>query len=61
MRVAGERVRQTRLVQTARFVVAVEVEAVVPPDDPSEPCDETETVQLLRRSASTPTAATWTG
>jgi hypothetical protein len=29
-------------------VVAVEVEMVIPPDDPSEPCYEAETVQLLR-------------
>jgi len=29
-------------------VVAVEVEAVIPEDDPSEPCYEAETVQLLR-------------
>ncbi|MBX9583394.1 MAG: hypothetical protein K2X87_24085 [Gemmataceae bacterium] len=49
MRIAGERVKRTRLVRTARFVVAVEVEAVIPPDDPSEPCDEAETVQLLRQ------------
>jgi hypothetical protein len=48
MRVAGERVKRTRLIQTARYVIAVEVEAVIPPDDPSEPCYEAETVQLLR-------------
>jgi hypothetical protein len=29
-------------------VVAVEVEMVVPVDDPSEPCYESETVNLLR-------------
>ena len=29
-------------------MVAVEVEMVVPLDDPSEPCYESETVQLLR-------------
>jgi hypothetical protein len=29
-------------------VVAVEAEMVVPVDDPSEPCFESETVQLLR-------------
>jgi hypothetical protein len=28
--------------------VAVEVEMVIPPDDPSEPCYEPETVQLLK-------------
>jgi len=48
MRIAGERVKRTRLIQTARYVVAVEVEAVIPLDDPSEPCFEAETVQLLR-------------
>ncbi|MCY3019281.1 MAG: hypothetical protein NTW87_09680 [Planctomycetota bacterium] len=40
--------RRTRLVQTEKYVVAVEVEMVIPPDDPSEPCYEAETVQLLR-------------
>jgi hypothetical protein len=45
---AGERVKRTRLVQTDRYVVAVEVELVVPPDDPAEPCYEAETVRLLR-------------
>lgn len=48
MRIPGRRVSRTRLVQTERFVVAVEVELVVPDDDPSEPCYESETVQLLR-------------
>jgi hypothetical protein len=37
-----------RLIQTEKFVVAVEVEMVVPIDDPSEPCYEAEMVQLLR-------------
>lgn len=49
MRIPGERVKRTRLVQTDRYVVAVEVEAVIPPDDPGEPCYEAETVQLLRQ------------
>jgi hypothetical protein len=49
MRVAGERVKRTRLIQTDRYVVAVEVEMVIPPDDPSEPCYEAETVRLLRQ------------
>ncbi len=48
MRIAGKRIKQTRLVQTERYVVAVEVEMVVPTDDPSEPCYESETVQFLR-------------
>jgi hypothetical protein len=48
MRIPGNRIKRTRLVQTDRFVVAVEVEMVVPPDDPSEPCYESETVELLK-------------
>lgn len=48
MRVAGERIKRTRLIQTDRYVVAVEVEMVVPPDDPGEPCYEAETIRLLR-------------
>ena len=48
MRIPGVRVKRTRLVQTERYVVAVEVELVVPADDPSEPCYESETVQFLR-------------
>jgi hypothetical protein len=49
MRIEGERVKRTRLIHTDRFVVAVDVELVVPKDDPSEPCYEAETVQHLRR------------
>ena len=48
MRIAGKRIKRLRWVHTERYVVAVEVEAVVPVDDPSEPCYESETVQLLR-------------
>ncbi len=48
MRISGKRVLRTRLVRTRDFVVAVEVEAVIPPDDGTEPCYEAETVQLLR-------------
>ena len=40
--------RRTRLIQTEKYVVAVEVEMVIPPDDPSEPCYEPATVKLLR-------------
>jgi hypothetical protein len=36
------------LVQSEKYVIAVEVEMVVPEDDPSEPCYESETVQFLR-------------
>ncbi|MEK7269547.1 MAG: hypothetical protein AAB215_01245 [Planctomycetota bacterium] len=48
MRIPGKRVARTRLVRTPRFVVAVDVEAVIPEDDPAEPCYESETVRLLR-------------
>ena len=47
MRIPGKRFKRTRLIQTSEFVVAVEVEMVVPGDDPSEPCFEAETVQFL--------------
>ena len=48
MRIAGERFKRTRLIQTDKYVVAVEVEMVIPVDDPREPCYESETVELLR-------------
>jgi hypothetical protein len=48
MRIPGQRVKRTRLIQSDKYVVAVEVEMVIPVDDPSEPCYEAETVQLLR-------------
>ena len=48
MRIPGQRIKRTRLVQTEKYVVAVEVEMVVPLDDPSEPCYESETIELLR-------------
>jgi hypothetical protein len=49
MRIPGERIKKTRLVRAGRFVVAVEVEAIIPEEDPSEPCYEAETVNLLRQ------------
>lgn len=51
MRIEGKRIPRTRLIQRGRFVVAVEVEMVIPPDDPSEPCYEAETVEFLREVA----------
>ncbi len=48
MRIPGERIKRTRFIQTEKLVVAVEVEMVIPVDDPSEPCYESETVQLLK-------------
>ena len=48
MRIPGERVKRTRLIQTEKYVVALEVELVIPVDDPTEPCYEAETIELLR-------------
>ncbi len=48
MRIPGERIKRTRLIQSEKYVVVVEVEMVIPVDDASEPCYESETVQLLR-------------
>ncbi|HYV39106.1 MAG TPA: hypothetical protein VE988_25695 [Gemmataceae bacterium] len=43
--------KRTRLVQSDKYVVAIDVEMVVPEDDPSEPCYESETIKLLREVA----------
>jgi hypothetical protein len=51
MRIEGKRVAKPRLIQRGRFVVAVDVEMVIPPDDPSEPCYEAETVEFLKEVA----------
>ncbi len=48
MQIAGKRIKKTRLIQTEKYVVAVEVELVIPADDPTEPSYEAETVKLLR-------------
>jgi hypothetical protein len=48
MRIPGQRIKRTRLIQTEKYVVAVEVEMVIPVDDPSEPRYESETIQLMR-------------
>jgi len=47
MSIPGRRIKRTRLIQAEKFVVAVEIEMVVPVDDPAEPCYEAETVQFL--------------
>lgn len=49
MSLAGKRVKRTRLVRTDDYVVAVEVEALIPDADPSEVCFEPESVELLRQ------------
>lgn len=49
LNIPGRRVKRTRIVRTDRFVVAVEVEAIIPDADPSEPCYEPAVVELLRQ------------
>lgn len=49
MNLPGKRVKRTRLVRTDDYVVAVEVEALIPDADPSEACFEPQTVELLRQ------------
>jgi len=51
MCIPGKRLKRTRLIHTDRYAVAVEVEMVIPVDDPGEPCYEAETVQFLREVA----------
>jgi hypothetical protein len=48
MQIPGERIKTTRWIHSDRYVVAVEVEMVIPPDDPSEPCYESETIRWLK-------------
>jgi hypothetical protein len=48
MQIPGQRIKRTRLIQTEKYVVAVEVEMVIPVDDETEPCYEAETIQFLR-------------
>ncbi len=48
MKIAGKCEKRIRWVHTDRYVIAVEVEAVFPDDDPSEPCYKSDAVQLLR-------------
>jgi hypothetical protein len=49
MRIPGRRVTRKRLIQTDRMIVAVDIEMVIPDSDPSKPCLESETVELLRQ------------
>jgi len=37
MRTPGKRVKRIRSIQTAKLIVAVDTEMVIPPSDPSEP------------------------
>ncbi len=48
MNIPGDRIKRTRLVHTDNFVVAVDVELVIPNEDPSGPCYDAATLNLLR-------------
>ncbi|HEY3965194.1 MAG TPA: hypothetical protein VGM05_11635 [Planctomycetaceae bacterium] len=53
--------KRTRLIQTEKYVIAIEVEMVIPVDDPSEPCYELETVQLLKEINERAELGMWPG
>jgi hypothetical protein len=61
MGILGQRGKRTRLIRTDHYVIAVEVETVIPVDEASEPCYEPETVQFLREVKDRASAATWPG
>jgi hypothetical protein len=44
----GERVVRKRFIQTDKYVVVIDVEMVLPPEDPDEPCYETETLEFIQ-------------
>jgi hypothetical protein len=48
MNLPGTRLKRVRFIHSEKYVVAVEVEVVVPVDDPSEPCYEPQTVIFLK-------------
>jgi hypothetical protein len=48
MEFEGKRVKQTRWIHGGACIVRVEVDAVIPVDDPSEPCFDPKTVEFLR-------------
>lgn len=48
MQFEGQRVKQVRWVHAEPCAVRLEVDAVIPKDDSSEPCFEPHTVEFLR-------------
>ena len=48
MQFEGKRVKRTRWIHAGPCVVQVEVDAIIPVDDQSEPCYEPMTVEFLR-------------
>jgi len=51
VRIPGKRLKRTRLIRTPEFVVAVEVEMVVPVTIQANRAYEAETIQFLREVA----------
>ncbi len=49
MKLQGQHVKSVRWIHAGPCVVRVEVDAVIPVDDPTEPCFEPETIQFLRQ------------
>ena len=47
MQIPGKRIRIPRWIHGARCVVRVEVDAIIPDEDPSEPCLEPATIRFL--------------
>lgn len=45
----GEAIKMTEWIEGSHFVVRVEVDAILPDEDPSEPCYSRETVQFLEK------------
>ncbi|MCR4317885.1 MAG: hypothetical protein NUW37_16200 [Planctomycetes bacterium] len=48
MKIPGKKVRRRRIVRTDKYVVILEVDAIIPDFDPSEACFEPETVKFLK-------------
>jgi hypothetical protein len=47
MRIDGERVTRKNFIQTDKYVVVIQTEMVISPDDPDQPVYETETLEFL--------------
>jgi hypothetical protein len=49
MKLKGKRLKRTRLIHKGRYVVAVDVEMIIPLDDPSEPVYDAQTIELFKK------------
>jgi hypothetical protein len=48
MNIDGTRIKKIRLIETNHYIIILNVEMVVPIDDPSEPCYEPAVVNFLQ-------------